>query len=116
MCSNRNQDLIYFSNVIPKDVSRIKLLLYTIFFGFLGINHFYVKRKIRWAYSMISTIGSILILIIAIAVGTNTFFNVLYYILFAMMSINLILWVSDIFNVLFGLFKIPVVLSSKEEK
>jgi hypothetical protein len=111
-----NGDLIYFSSVVPKDVNKIKLLLYTILFGLLGINHYYVNRKIRWIFSMVSYIGSFLILVIMLAGISSIIFTILYYVLFTMMAINVVMWIFDIFNVLFGTFKIPVVLASKEEK
>jgi hypothetical protein len=47
---------------------------------------------------------------------SSIIFTILYYVLFTMMAINVVMWIFDIFNVLFGTFKIPVVLASKEEK
>ena len=41
---NDMSDLIYFTTNIPSDVSRIKLLLYTIFLGIIGVNHYYVTN------------------------------------------------------------------------
>ena len=65
---------------------------------------------------MVSSIGSFLILIIMLAGISNIVFTILYYVLFTMMAINVAMWIFDILNVLFGSFKIPVVLASKEEK
>ena len=38
-----NTDMIHYTTVIPKDLSRLKIILYTIFLGLVGVNHYYVK-------------------------------------------------------------------------
>lgn len=114
------KDLICFTNVIPSDVSKVKLWIYTILLGWLGINHLYVYRNVRGIYSIISSVGSIFMLILKLAInmGTGTgavIFNYCYDIIFYMMAINVILWVFDIFNLLFKNFKVPVILPKKGE-
>ena len=117
-----NKDLICYTNVIPKDVSKLKLILYTIFLGWFGINHLYVLRPIRGIFSIIATAGSmgILILGIAVSIPTEGFFYalymILYNVLFYSMAINVIIWVLDIIAVIFKTFKVPVVLPKKEKR
>lgn len=116
---NDMSDLIYFTTYIPSDVSRIKLLLFTIFFGFIGVNHYYVKRNIRATYSLLSTILSIVFLTLRLTIPTLygvTVFKLIYELSFLAMAINVILWGCDIINLLFKNFKIPVVLGEKESK
>lgn len=116
-----NSDLICKTTVVPSDVSRLKLILYTIFLGWCGVNHYYVSRNIRGTYSVISSAGSIGIMILGFALTNMSdagkmVYNIFYNIFFYMMAINVILWVLDIFNALFKTFKIPVVLAKKGEK
>ena len=111
-------DLICFSTVVPTDVSRIKLLLLTIFFGFLGINHFYVNRNIRAFFSLFSFVLAIIFFSLQLSIKTLKtviIFRLLYEIVFVAMDINVILWICDIVNVIFYRFKIPVVLADKGE-
>ena len=111
-------DLIYFSTVVPTDVSRIKLLLFTIFFGFLGINHFYVNRNVRAFFSLFSFVLAIIFFSLQLSIKTLKtviIFRLLYEIVFVAMAINVILWICDIINVIFYRFKIPVVLADKGE-
>ncbi len=111
-------DLICFSTVVPTDVSRIKLLLLTIFFGFLGINHFYVNRNIRAFFSLFSFVLAIIFFSLQLSIKTLKtviIFRLLYEIVFVAMAINVILWICDIINVIFYRFKIPVVLADKGE-
>lgn len=111
-------DLICFSTVVPTDVSRIKLLLLTIFFGFLGINHFYVNRNIRAFFSLLSFVLAIIFFSLQLSIKTLKtviIFRLLYEIVFVAMAINVILWICDIINVIFYRFKIPVVLADKGE-
>lgn len=111
-------DLICFSTVVPTDVSRIKLLLLTIFFGFLGINHFYVNRNVRAFFSLFSFVLAIIFFSLQLSIKTLKtviIFRLLYEIVFVAMAINVILWICDIINVIFYRFKIPVVLADKGE-
>lgn len=111
-----NTDLICYSTVVPSDVSRLKLILLTIFLGWTGANHFYVLKPVRGSFSALSCILSFIIFIIQLATGIKTgILNILYNIFFYCMAINVILWVFDIFNVIFKGFKIPVVLGKKEK-
>lgn len=116
-----NKDLIHTTTMIPKDVSRLKLIMFTIFLGFVGVNHFYVNRPVRGTFACISTFGSLAIFIIYLAVDlTGKFgeglFALVYQILFYCMALNMVFWILDIFGVLFKTFKIPVVMPDKERK
>ncbi len=116
---NDMTDLIYFTTEIPNDVSRIKLLLFTIFLGLFGVNHYYVKRNIRGLYSTLSTALCIIFLVLNLAVPTLSsvlVFRLMYEIIFFAMAINVLLWVCDIINLIFKHFKIPVVLADKGDK
>lgn len=116
---NDMSDLIYFTTEIPNDVSRIKLLLFTIFLGLFGVNHYYVKRNIRGLYSTLSTALCIIFLVLNLAVTTLSsvlVFRLMYEIIFFAMAINVLLWVCDIINLIFKHFKIPVVLADKGDK
>lgn len=115
-----NTDLIHFTNVLPNDVIRWKLVLYTILFGWLGVNYFYINRPYRATYSMVSSIGSTFILIFGWIVDIHTkvgriTYNIIYELLFYMMAINVVLWVTNIVSAIFKKFKVPVVLAEKEK-
>lgn len=114
------KDLIYFSNSKPKDVEKWKIILFTVLFGWLGINYFYINRPYRGTFSLVSSLGSFLMVIIGVAFNllesTNNLFVVLYQILFYMMAINVLLWIVDIFSVLMGKLKYPVVLPKQGEE
>ena len=114
-----NHDLIHYTNVLPKDINKLKLWLYTIFLGLVGVHSFYVLRPIKGKFSAWSTGLSFGILIIRLFVKFHSDFmnNViwyLYYFFFLMMAINVVMWISDIIGLLFRLFKVPVVLGEKE--
>lgn len=112
------KDLIHFTNIVPKDVSRFSLLMYTIFLGLIGVNHYYVKRNVRGTFGAVSTGLCLLVFILGIACSflwSSTVFRVLYELIFYIFIINIILWISDIVNVIIKTFKIPVVLAEKGE-
>ena len=114
-----NKDLIHTTTMWPKDVSKIKLILFTIFFGFIGVNHYYINRPYRATFSLVSTVGSIAIFVVYLVIDISGkfgegLFSLVYQILFYCMAFNVILWVLDIFGVVFRSFKVPVVLPDKE--
>lgn len=114
-----NKDLIHTTTTIPKDVSRLKLILFTIFLGFVGVNHYYINRPVRATFSVISTAGSIAIFIMYLTIDFSTkfgegLFALVYQILFYCMALNVVFWILDIFNVIFKSMKIPVVMPDKE--
>ncbi len=113
-----NGDLVCYSNVIPSDVSKVALWLFTIFLGWCGVNHFIINRPTRAWYSVISTVFSIVFIFL------NVFFEpvtltgewliyILYNVFGIAMAINIVMWVSDIIALLFKSFKVPVVLADK---
>jgi len=111
-------DLIYFTDMVPKDVNRLKLILFTIFFGIFGVNHYYVKRILRGTFSLISFILSLVFIILTLAIPTLNsvvIFRLMYEIVFYSMTFNVVMWIFDIINVLIKKFKIPVVLAEKGE-
>ena len=112
------KDLIHFTDVVPKDVSRLQLILFTIFLGLFGVNHYYVKRHIRGSFSVGAVVLSFTFMIISFVNTTIRkilFFELLYELSFWAMAINIFLWFGDVINVLIKKFKIPVVLAEKGE-
>lgn len=113
------EDLIYFTNVIPKDVSRIKLLLYTIFLGIFGVHLFYVNRYKRGLYAAITLPVALLFQILSMTVlgfSNMVVLELIYEISIGAFTFSLIFWVSDIVSLIFKGFKVPVVLGDKGDK
>lgn len=113
-------DLVHYTNVLPQDVSRVKLWLFTIFLGWCGVNHFIVGRKVRGGFSVASLVSSILMIILSLTIKTTLpsillTVDFFYEIAFFSMAINVILWGSDIISLLTRSFKVPVVLGEKGE-
>ena len=114
---NEMHDMIHFSTVVPKDVSRLTLIMYTIFLGLVGVNHYYVKRPVRGTYAVVSTALSVVMFIVSMinpVARKAVIFELLFEIAFYAFVINIIMWIGDIINVFIKKFKIPVVLADKE--
>lgn len=111
------QDSIHYTTVIPKDVSRLKLILFTIFLGIFGVHNFYVHRNIKGFFSVVSVAGSLLMLLFSMAIpgATSIFiFKLIFDIFFFLLTINVIFYIFDIIAVVFKSYKIPVVLADKK--
>lgn len=115
-----NTDMIHFTNVIPSDLSRLKIILYTIFFGLIGVNHYYILRPVRGTFACVSTASAFFMALLPFIIEISTkvgksIYNIIFDIVFLAMTFNLIMWFSDLIGVIFGTFKVPVVLGNKKE-
>ena len=95
---------------LPTDISKTKLLLLTIFLGFIGAHYYYVGRKRMGLFFTSFFFVGILNAIISIF-----FKNIVYteaYQVFYMFVLTwgfvILLWMVDIFKVLLNRFKVPV--------
>lgn len=112
---NGNEDLIVYTNQIPKDINKLSLILFTIFLGFLGINHLLINRTKRGLYSLITSINTIIFFVLELTLDITVpwiaiAFELIYELVFFAMAINVIMWVFDIIGLIFKTFKVPVIL------
>ena len=113
-----NKDLIYYTTVIPSDVNKVALWLFTIFLGWCGVNHFIINRPVRAWYSVLSTVISFIMTFVNLFADPKTLAGewIIYFIYFGVMicmAVNVVMWVFDMISLLFKGFKIPVVLPDK---
>lgn len=115
---------VLMSKVRPAGVSYGKMLTGSIF-GFLGLNNFFAKRFVRGAVMLLLTIATILSFIIFPTVHGETPSHPVRRMfeekgmLFPGDLIGIILlgmWVWDLFAVIFGQYKYPVVPKLEEEE
>lgn len=94
----------------PSDVSFIKLLLITIFFGFTGAHYYYVGRyKMGAFFSIFFVVGIVNAILTTLLEATPT--GDLYQIftlLVLIWGLVIMLWIIDIAKVCVNKFKIPV--------
>lgn len=95
---------------LPSDVSKIKLLLITIFLGFTGAHYYYVGRnKMGLFFSIFCGVGLINSIITALIETTPS--GDLYQI-FSLLTLVWgmvgIIWIVDIAKVCLNKFKVPV--------
>lgn len=104
------KDDVLYTNVIPQDVSKKKLLLFSIFLGLFGVHNFYIGRFWKGLYMCLSTSIVLLLAIILTATGSlsNNIFQRTFEFMTIFQGINVILWVVDIFKIAFEKYKIPV--------
>lgn len=103
-------DILYTTNV-PQDVSKKKLLLFSIFFGLFGVHHFYVGKFWQGLYMCLCTSITTILTIVITALGIidqQNIFYITFQFLLIFQGINIIFWVSNILNIIFERYKIPV--------
>ena len=113
LAKHEENKVVYVTN-LPKDVSKIKLLLFSIFFGFFGVHYAYVGRKKLFAFCFISNLYLLLYTIfytfklISVAFLTTGYSGLIFQFLFFPAGIANILWLVSIFQIIFNKFKVPV--------
>ncbi len=96
----------------PSDVSKVKLLLITIFLGFLGGHYYYVGRtKMGIFFSIFAFVGIVngLLTFFLKSTPTGDLYQI-FYVLVLVWGVVIMLWIVDIAKVCFNRFKIPVSL------
>ena len=104
-----DHDFIIMTSKLPSDVSRAKLILYTIFFGVFGGHCFYVGRYWRGATFLTTFIAMFLLVVFnssLAAIGNGSLLGVLSTIL----GLIMLMWPWDIFMVVLKKFKVPIAI------
>ena len=107
---NGEKDNILLRTGCPGDVSRIKLLLITIFLGFCGAHYYYVGRnKMGVFFSVFFGIGIInaILTVFLDSMPKGDLYQV-FTLLVLGWGLVLILWIVDIAKVCLNKFKVPV--------
>lgn len=104
---------VHYTTKVPTDVSKTKMLLLTVFLGGFGAGNFYIGRRKRGLFTLISFVIGIIssylrlyyfdnIILLRDIASIGAFFAVA----------AVFLWFSDAFAVLINRFDYPVVLAS----
>ena len=104
------KDDILYTTKIPSDVSKKKLILFSIFLGLFGVHDFYVGKFWQGLFFCITT--SVTLILSTILMLMNTIYQNTIQTIFEFWTIAqglaIIFWVWDIFKISFERFKIPV--------
>ena len=104
------KDDVLYTSQLPRDVSKKKLLLFSIFLGLLGVHNFYVGKLWRGLFNVLVT--SITFVLGALLISLNIITNHPIYIAFqfalAFQGANVIIWVMDIIDISLNRYKVPV--------
>lgn len=106
------KDRVVYRKGCPKDVSRTKLTLLTVFLGFLGAHNYYVGKTHRGVFFTIFFIIGVINAIITNVLNLNPSGELweVFTFLVLIWGIVLFMWIIDIAKVAFNKFKIPVSL------
>lgn len=107
-----DNDYIIYTNQLPKDVSYIKLLLYTIFFGIMGGHYYYVGKYIKGGLMT----ASFVYLIFCTVFNAQIIEYLESYYLFFPIGVAAIAWMISLAFVVMKKFKVPVIVELEGEK
>ena len=92
--------------VLPPDISRLRLILYCLLFGTLGVHRYYVgkiKSALFFTFSFIALVAANVIFFFQLSP-----LYILGYFLAFPIAFNMLFWMVDFFGILFKKFKVPV--------
>lgn len=107
-----DRDYIIYTKQLPKDVSRIKLYLYTFLLGLFGGQYYYVGKYIK---GLLMTLGFAYVIICTILnpyMAEYMEANLLY----VPIGIYAISWIISIVYVISNKFKVPVIVEMPKEE
>lgn len=107
---NGKADKVVYVKKTPKDVSKVKLWLLTIFLGLFGAEFFYVGRKIRGI--VMFCCGLISMIFFGLS-SNGIIVEQIESLYIGITGIIALMWVYDIFSLLIGTFKIPVYIDGE---
>ena len=109
---NGKANKVVYVKKAPKDVSKIKLYLYTIFLGLFGAEYFYIGRKIRGTVMLCCGIISMIFFALSM---NGIVVEQVESVYLGITGIITIAWLFDICNLCFGGLKIPVYIDSESD-
>ena len=104
------KDRVLMRNGRPSDVSFVKLLILTIFLGFMGAHYYYVGRYKKGiffnVFFIIGIVNAILTTFLDVSPSGDLY--QVFYFLVLIWGLVIFLWIIDIAKVCTNKFKIPV--------
>ncbi len=104
------KDRVLLRTGYPKDVSKIKLILLTVFLGFTGAHYYYVGRsKMGAFFTIFFAVGIVNVILTSLLTQTpkGDAYQVFTFLVLIWGAV-LFLWIVDMAKVCFNKFKIPV--------
>ena len=113
--NGKKEDILY-TNILPPDVSRRKLLLYSIFLGLIGGHNYYVGRFGKAIFATIAFCLAVLFTILQKANIATGFVNYFDTFVFLLQGIAVLIWLYDLICIIFKKYKVPVYKKEFSEK
>ena len=109
------RESVLYRRGCPSDVSKVKLLLLTIFLGFTGAHHYYVGRTGKGIfYSIFFVIGVVNAILTTVLQSTpHGELWEIFTLLVLIWGVVIMMWLIDIADVILNRYKIPVSLPKK---
>lgn len=98
------KDDVMYVEKLPKDVSKKRLLILSIFAGLFGAHDFYVGRLWRGLYKVFTL--AFLVCLIVIYGGSKN--NIYFAIAQILQGISILIWLVDILYISIDKYKVPV--------
>lgn len=116
-----DKDQVVYSSTIPADVNKVTLILLTVLLGYTGVPYFYVGKYARaWTMSVVWVVTivfeSLRTRVMSETLATNPWIYYMSKLLLLLCAGFLLLWVSDVINLIFHRYSVPVILGENKSK
>lgn len=104
------KDDVLYTSKLPDDVSKKKLLLFSIFLGIFGAHNFYVGKVWKGLFNVIiTTLTAVMgIILLSLQIITNSPLYYAFQFALVFQGANIIMCVIDIIDIIFNRYKVPV--------
>ena len=99
---------VYYTNILPIDLEKKKMLLFCGFLGYAGLHNFYCGKYFKAFYSVISFVLVSFFTCFKMLRISTTFLEWGYSFSALFMGINIIMWISDFISICFNNYNVPV--------
>jgi len=113
------KERVLYTKQVPSDVKKWKVLLMSIFGGWFGLHYFNLGRLWRGLLQIVGFVLAFVYTHFAVSQNIRTgYLGALILVCGFIWAASVIIWISDIFAIIFNRFKYPVSLpySTKVEK
>lgn len=117
---NKNRHNVYYTTYSPKDINKKKVALYTLLLNAFGVADWYLGKKFKAWYHIISSVFCLLfgiLHVVALDLRLGVEEGTIMLLTFAsfFVAVGLIIWFNDIVRLAIKKTNVPVVLAPKPQ-
>ena len=105
------KERVVYVTKLPSDLRKAALLIWCAFVGLFGAHQFVIGKYFKGLfYAFFTLMANVLAILDVLGIAHTNFFETVTHIVYLVWVVILVLWLTDLFNIIFNRFKVPVSL------